>query len=128
MEIHDSIPAAVKTMLTYIYTGQVTDDIGGIVEHVLDLANKYDLQGLKTICEKILLDDLIVENSINTFILVDRNGDCIRLVMGQPPRENQRVGRGFILIQLDKRIHMSGAAQTTSTLYTHQLILESLTS
>ena len=72
MEIHDSIPAAVKTMLTYIYTGQVTDDIGGIVEHVLDLANKYDLQGLKNICEKVLLDDLIVENSINTFILVDR--------------------------------------------------------
>ena len=72
MEIEDSIPAAVKTMLTYIYTGQVTDDIGGIVEHVLDLANKYDLQGLKDICEKILLDDLIVKNIINTFILVDR--------------------------------------------------------
>ena len=72
VKIKDSTPAAVKTMLSYIYTGQVTNNIGDIVAEVLQLADKYDLPGLKKICEITLLDDLVVENCINTFILVDR--------------------------------------------------------
>ena len=71
VKIDDSTPVAIKTMLTYMYTGKVSSNIGGIVEDVLHLANKYDLPGLKKICEKTLLHDLIVENAINTFILFD---------------------------------------------------------
>ena len=69
--IDDSTPAAIETMLDYIYTGKVTADIGDILADVLQLADKYNLPGLpRKICEKILLDDLVVENAINTFILV----------------------------------------------------------
>jgi len=71
IKIKDSTPEAVKTMLNYIYTGQVTN-IGNIVADVIQLADKYDLSGLQKICEKTLLDDLVVENCINSFILVDR--------------------------------------------------------
>ena len=73
IKIKDSTPEAVKAMLNYIYTGQVADfNIGNIVADVIHLADKYDLPGLLKICEKTLLDDLVVENCINTFILVVR--------------------------------------------------------
>ena len=70
IKIKDSTPEAVKTMLNYIYTGEVTN-IGNNVADVIQLADKYDLPGLRKICEKTLLDDLVVKNAINTFILVD---------------------------------------------------------
>ena len=72
IKIDDSTPDAIKTMLKYIYTGQVTGNIGDILADVLQLSDKYDLPGLKKICEKTLLDDLVVKNAINTFILVDK--------------------------------------------------------
>ena len=71
IKIDDSTPDAIKTMLKYIYTGQVTGNIGDILADVLQLADKYDLPGLQKICEETLLDDLVVHNAINTLILVD---------------------------------------------------------
>ena len=41
--IDDSTPAAIETMLDYIYTGKVTANIADIVVDVLQLGNKYDL-------------------------------------------------------------------------------------
>jgi len=46
--------------------------IGHKVAEVLHLAYKYDMPKLKKICEKTLMDDITIENAIDTLILVDR--------------------------------------------------------
>ena len=41
---------------------------------LLHLSDKYRLDILKRACEKTLVDDLVVDNAINTIILADRWG------------------------------------------------------
>ena len=72
IEINDSTPVAVKGMLNHIYTGAVPDNIHDIVADLLHLAHKYELPSLKRACEKTLVEELVAENAINTFILADR--------------------------------------------------------
>ena len=43
-----------------------------LVDELLHLAEKYRVSSLKMVCERILLEDLGVENFVNTLILVDR--------------------------------------------------------
>ena len=59
-------------MLLHIYTGEVPDNISHIVDHLLHIADKYDVKNLKKICENTLLNDLNPQNAINTFILAER--------------------------------------------------------
>ena len=61
-------------MVDYIYTGLIPTNIGDMAEDLLHLADKYGLGCLKRACEKSLLDDLAVENAINTMIYADRWG------------------------------------------------------
>ena len=72
MRIEDVSSEAVKGMVDFIYTGTITANIGSLVGDLLHLADKYGLGCLKRACEKSLLDDLVVENAINTMIYADR--------------------------------------------------------
>ena len=72
MKIQDVSPEAVKGMVEFMYTGNTPSNIGDMVEDLLHLAEVYKVGSLKRACERRLLDDLAVENAVNTFILVDR--------------------------------------------------------
>ena len=72
LDIPDASPESVWGMLNFIYTGEVPHNISAIVTDLLHLADKYQLCSLKKVCEKCLLDDLTVDNTVGTIILVDR--------------------------------------------------------
>ena len=74
LEIPDATPESVRAMIDHIYTGTIPSNISDMVEDVLHLADKYGLDKLKKACEKSLMDDLAVENVVNTLILADRWG------------------------------------------------------
>ena len=59
-------------MINHIYSGTIPDNISDHVADLLNLSHKYELYSLKKACEKTLVDDLVVENAINTIILADR--------------------------------------------------------
>lgn len=58
----------VKGMLQYLYTGE-TDLIGQRAPDLLRIAEKYDLPGLKKICEHAIIKDLNVDNAAVMLIL-----------------------------------------------------------
>ena len=72
LTIMDASYESVRGMISYMYSGQVPTNISDVVVDLLHLADKYKLESLKKACEKCLLDDLAVENTVNTLILVDR--------------------------------------------------------
>ena len=72
LRITDASPATVKEMIKYFYTGNLSSNISNLVDELLHLAEKYRVGSLKKACERSLLEDLGVENSVNTIILVDR--------------------------------------------------------
>ena len=72
LTITDASPATVKEMVNYFYTGNLSCNIGNLLGELLHLAEKYRVGSLKRACETSLLEDLGVENSVNTIILVDR--------------------------------------------------------
>ena len=74
LEIPDATPESVRGMINHIYTGTIPSNISDMVEDMLHLADKYGLAKLKKACEKSLMDDLAVENAVNTLILADRWG------------------------------------------------------
>ena len=62
VEIDDVCPDALKEMLTYIYTGQISD-VGNVAYDLLYAADKYQLDDLKSFCEQQLSKSLKVENA-----------------------------------------------------------------
>ena len=74
LEITDASPESVKAMLDYMYTGTVPINISNIVVDLLHLSDKYGLGSLKKICERCLVDELAIENAVNTMIYADRWG------------------------------------------------------
>ncbi|KAF7032859.1 hypothetical protein CFC21_043992 [Triticum aestivum] len=63
--IKDMQPDVFKALLHFIYTEslQITDDLEGndrieMVQHLLVAADRYDMEWLKLVCEKILCDNL----------------------------------------------------------------------
>ena len=58
---------AVKDFLNFLYTGTVTDE-----EHALEmfaLASTYNVQPLRSICKKIIMDYLDDSNALEIYIL-----------------------------------------------------------
>ena len=62
VEIDDIYPNVVKVMLTYIYTGRVSN-ISEVAYDLFYAADKYQLDQLKTLCEEQLSKNLKVENA-----------------------------------------------------------------
>ncbi|XP_074102329.1 speckle-type POZ protein B-like [Cotesia typhae] len=63
-------PDVFKKVLDYIYTNKV-NDLDTSAEELLEVSDKYQLLGLKEICEEHLSETLSVENSIRILILAD---------------------------------------------------------
>ncbi|KAK0161328.1 hypothetical protein PV327_009809 [Microctonus hyperodae] len=60
-----------EALLKFIYTNEV-DNIDGIVNDLLDLADKYKIKDLKEICEETLYLSITDENSAKILIIADR--------------------------------------------------------
>ena len=77
VQITDHDPKVVKEMLKFIYTGEVPE----LKEKAHDLfciADKYQLERLKQLCEKQLWTDIGVKNVVDTLLLAVTH-DLIRL-------------------------------------------------
>ncbi|XP_044584480.1 speckle-type POZ protein B-like [Cotesia glomerata] len=74
--IPDVDPDVFEKVLDYIYTDKV-DDLKTFAEELLEVSDKYQLLGLKEICEEYLSESLSVENSIRILILADLHNSKI---------------------------------------------------
>ncbi|CAD5230338.1 unnamed protein product [Bursaphelenchus xylophilus] len=80
LTIPDSTPAAIATMLDYLYCGVV--DQGAFEKHTVDilvLSQKYDVPGLKEEAEKILSTRITAKNFTEYLDLADVH-ECSRLI------------------------------------------------
>ena len=73
IEIVDFDSAVILQVLLYIYTGTLDDtaDSEDMAAEILKAANKYELDALKALCEKKLVDVLEEENCVRIYILSD---------------------------------------------------------
>ncbi|KAJ8675029.1 hypothetical protein QAD02_010815 [Eretmocerus hayati] len=71
IDIPDINPVTMTKLLSYIYTDQV-ENIEDSVEDLIAAAEKYQLEGLKCICSKVILKKLDEQNVIGYLILADR--------------------------------------------------------
>ncbi|XP_012279108.1 speckle-type POZ protein-like A [Orussus abietinus] len=65
-------PTLVELMLKFLYLGPSKDIMDRALE-LIYLADKYDIETLKTTCSNALLKGLTVENSVDTVILASRH-------------------------------------------------------
>ena len=61
----------VEHMLQYMYSGNVSEDISDM-EDLLVAADRYQMDKLKSICEKKLIDQLDVNNVIKNIVFADK--------------------------------------------------------
>jgi hypothetical protein len=72
-EIKDASPENVKSMLDYVYTGNLPEDIDDSCGEILYLAAKYHLPELVKACEVALLNSLCEGNALATLVIIDRH-------------------------------------------------------
>jgi len=70
INIMDFDERVVKGMLDYVYTGE-TSDLNAIAGDLLQIAEKYDLKGLKDMSELALSENLTVYNAVQVLVLAD---------------------------------------------------------
>jgi len=89
MEIEDMDPQTVKAMIKFIYSGKVDHDnlrcqgdrksFGVQAIELLQAADRFDLSGLKELCEQFLITYLTINNVLDMFILADtHNADRLK--------------------------------------------------
>lgn len=71
MIITDIEPEVMEELLRFIYVGKV-NNIQKLACDLLGAANKYELQGLKTECEEVIITGLSVDNVGGIVYLVDK--------------------------------------------------------
>ena len=74
VQIDDTDPACMKEMLSYIYTGKATPELGNNACGVLALAEKYQLLRLKDVCSEVLSKQLTLESACDILALSDLHG------------------------------------------------------
>ena len=70
IEVSDITPEAMSDLVTYLYTGTTPD----MKSELLEVADKYQLTRLLTICENELSDNIKDTNVVKTLILADLHG------------------------------------------------------
>ena len=70
--IPDSTPEIVKPMISYIYTGNVPENIKQIAPELIQVSDKYQLEILVEACAEALVEELTNENAMKTLVLIDR--------------------------------------------------------
>jgi len=71
VEIVDSTPEIVGAMIYFMNNGVIPPNIDAISFDLIHLAQKYDLKDLLKACERSLVNNMAVENVINTLITLD---------------------------------------------------------
>lgn len=70
VEIPDFDEDTVEGMLEFMYTGEVEGLVSSErATELLQIAEKYDLPGLKSDCEHTLVESLAVENAANILLM-----------------------------------------------------------
>jgi hypothetical protein len=86
MEIRDMEPETVKTMIKFIYSGKVENlrfqgdqrPFGTQAIELLQAGDRFDLSGLKHLCEQFLISHLTINNVLDMLILADTH-NALRL-------------------------------------------------
>ena len=74
--IEDCNPRTVAQMLKFMYTGDISlDDMEDLTTDLLRVADKYQLDGLKEMCEEKICSNLSIENSIESLVLGDSHNE-----------------------------------------------------
>lgn len=71
VNIPDIEPEVMQEVLRFIYVGKVKN-LETLACDILAAADKYEIQGLKTVCEEVIIDCLDVDNVAAILHLVDR--------------------------------------------------------
>uniref|UniRef100_A0A8I7B6D1 BTB domain-containing protein n=1 Tax=Hordeum vulgare subsp. vulgare TaxID=112509 RepID=A0A8I7B6D1_HORVV len=107
--IKDMQPDVFKALLHFIYTDslQTIDDPEGnsraeMVQHLLVAADRYDLEKLKLVCERILWENLDVQNVATMLALADQhhcdilNDACIEFISSQKIMDAVAATQGYV--------------------------------
>ena len=62
-----------REMVRYLYTDRI-DNLESYAARLLPLAARYNILGLKNVCERTLLDNMSPENIANILLLADECG------------------------------------------------------
>ena len=71
--IPDSTPEIVKPMISYIYTGNIPENIRHIAPELIQVSNKYQLEILVEACAEAIVEELTDDNALKTLALIDRH-------------------------------------------------------
>jgi speckle-type POZ protein len=72
VEIKDIEPSTFRQMLRYLYTGETPKlEWTNQTELLFLAADKYQIDGLKKICEESLVDNLCLRNAVHLLVLAD---------------------------------------------------------
>lgn len=90
VEINDVDGETTNYMIKYIYTAKVDP---GVLERMgdklLDVADKYNLAGLRELCVNSLMSSLVLENLLDRIVLADmHNAECLKEVAKKMIVEN----------------------------------------
>ncbi|KAL6643079.1 hypothetical protein ACP70R_021260 [Stipagrostis hirtigluma subsp. patula] len=77
IQIDDMLPQVFKALLHFIYTDSLPEmekqEEAATTQHLLEVADRYDLQRLKLICEERLCRQLDVSNAATTLVLAEQH-------------------------------------------------------
>ena len=69
--IKDISADTIEALLHFIYTDNIAEDM--ISPELMEAAERYDIQRLKTICEKSLIGKIAIFNSPKLWVIANRN-------------------------------------------------------
>ena len=73
--IKDISSETIEALLHFIYTDNVGEDV--ITPELMEAAERYDIQRLKTMCEKSLIGKINTSNSLELWVIANRNHTTI---------------------------------------------------
>ncbi|GFU01509.1 TD and POZ domain-containing protein 4 [Nephila pilipes] len=75
LEINDSDPVVIKTMINYMYCGEIEGLNPEIATQLYPVAEKYDMQDLKKECVDFIVSHLTIENVCDVLLLGNLHTD-----------------------------------------------------
>lgn len=73
VEIKEEEPAVFQGLLEFLYSGSAPKNLAEIAINLISLADKYDLEDLKKICEVHVCAQLNAENCVNALVAAKRH-------------------------------------------------------
>jgi speckle-type POZ protein len=105
--VHDMQPAVFKALLYFIYADAMSPSIDGLDEkeeltkHLLVAGDRYDVQGLRSLCETKLCENLDVSTVATTLAFADQNhceklkDACIEFMVSNIKLEDLFASNGY---------------------------------